>query len=269
MSILLDSFHADITRLVKQGHALKVAMQLACFPERTLATLTKTWKEKADDYVAGLPSFEADYPHWYSQAITIVRQVLPERYGDFVRHFEKPKVRREITAENYRIEDYLQGLHVTRGVAGETLVGRDAAIPLFQQQLAILEAAAARTRSAPAAVRHPAQPRALESELEAAEHLSKQQFGKAAGSIAGMVLERHLAQVCDDHEVALADKEPTIADFSKNLQAASVIDIPQLRMIQQLADLRSLCEQARTSAPTDEQVADLISGVRRITRTVC
>lgn len=159
----LDSLDNELARLVRQGHMLKLAMQLACFPERTRATLEKTWLEKTDEFIAALPAFETDYRRWYSEAITIVRQVLPELYGDFVRRFEKPKARREITAENYRIEDYLQGLQVTRGETGETLVGRDAALPLYQQQLAILEAAAARTRSAPAAVRHPVEPVARES----------------------------------------------------------------------------------------------------------
>jgi hypothetical protein len=39
-------------------------------------------------------------------------------------------------------------------------------------------------------------------------------------------------------------------------------------MIQALADPRSACEQARQSAPTEEQVDERILGVRKIPSTV-
>lgn len=79
------------------------------------------------------------------------------------------------------------------------------------------------------------------------------------------MLERHFAQVGNDREVALAEKTPT---FSETLQPAAVIDVSQSRMMQELTDPRSACEQARQSAPTEEQVDELISGVRKITSTV-
>ena len=45
----------------------------------------------------------ADQP-WYSEAKVLIRQLLPDRLSDFVRHYEKPKPRKDITYESYRIE---------------------------------------------------------------------------------------------------------------------------------------------------------------------
>ena len=85
------------------------------------------------------PSFKETYQSWFSEAKALVRQVLPDRLSDFVRHNEKPKPRKDITFENYRIEDYLQGLNVSRGYEKVKVVGPDAAIPQFWQQMAILK----------------------------------------------------------------------------------------------------------------------------------
>jgi hypothetical protein len=268
MSSNIDRFKTDLAKLIDRGNALHMAMQLACFPDEFKAQLKKLFKDKADHFIKGLPSFDTEYQRWYSEALALLRQVLPDRIADFCRHYEKPKTRKEITFENYRIEDYLQGLNVTRGAYKEKVVGTDAAIPQFRQQLAIVEAAQGRFESSLFDIRHMVQADLMDSELEAAEHLAKSKFYRASGAVAGVVLERHLGQVCADRQIAIAKKNPTIADFNEALKAASVIDLPQWRFIQHLADLRNLCDHARTPDPTADQVADLLSGVKKIIKTV-
>jgi hypothetical protein len=268
MSSNIDRFKTDLAKLIDRGNALHTAMQLACFPDEFNAQLKKLFKDKADHFIKGLPSFDSEYQRWYSEALALLRQVLPDRIADFCRHYEKPKTRKEITYENYRIEDYLQGLKVTRGAYKEKVVGKDAAIPHFRQQLAIVEAAQGRFESSLFDIRHMVQADLMDSELEAAEHLAKSKFYRASGAVAGVVLERHLGQVCADRQIAIAKRNPTIADFNEALKAASVIDLPQWRFIQHLADLRNLCDHARTPDPTADQVADLLSGVKRIIKTV-
>ena len=41
----------------------------------------------------------------------------------------------------------------------------------------------------------------LDSELDAAKELSKHTFTRAAGAVTGVALEKHLAQVCDNHAI--------------------------------------------------------------------
>ena len=148
------------------------------------------------------------------------------------------------------------------------MVGPDAAIPHFEQPLAIIEAAQARFESSLFEIRQLVQADLLDSELEAAEELAKHKFFRAAGTVAGVVLEKQLAQVCDDHKLMTAKKHPTISDFNEALKAAGVIDVPQWRFIQHLADIRNVCDHGRRSNPTPDQIADLLSGARKVTKTV-
>jgi hypothetical protein len=108
----------------------------------------------------------------------------------------------------------------------------------------------------------------FDSELDAGTELLKNGFTRAAGALAGVVLERHLAQVCDDHKVTIAGKTPTLAVLNDALKNAGVIDVPQWRSIQFLADIRNLCDHGKKTDPTKEQVGDLLAGVAKVTKTV-
>lgn len=264
----LDRFKSDLAALQKKGNLLLNAMEFDCHPEEFETQVKKQLKTKASEYIKELPSFDTEYQRWYSEAISLIRQILPDRLADFVRHYEKPKTRKEISYENYRIEDYLQGLQVTRGYNKEVVVGKYAAIPQFQQQLAIVSAAEARFESSLFDIKQLVQADLLDSEIEAAEHLAKFKFVRAAGAVAGVVLERHLAQVCSNHSITVAKKNPTIADFNELLKNGGVVDLPQWRFVQHLADIRNLCDHGRNPEPTTEQVADLVAGVKKTIKTL-
>jgi hypothetical protein len=75
-------------------------------------------------------------------------------------------------------------------------------------------------------------------------------------------------QVCVDRKLPIGKKNPTIADFNEALKAGGAIDLPQWRFIQHLADIRNLCDHSRTPEPTADQVADLLAGTKKVTKTV-
>ncbi len=266
MGTNLERFKDDLKKLIHTGRRLELAIKHECFPETIEALLREELGEKTTEFLKELPRFNEKYQRWYSEALALLRQLLPDRVADFMRHYEKPKGRKDITNENYRIEDYLQGVNVTRGL--EKIVGPNAAIPHIQQQLAIVEAAQARFDSSLFDIRQLVQADLLDSELVAAEELAKHKFLRAAGALAGVVLERHLAQVCKDHQLGIPKKNPTISDFNESLKAAEVIDVPQWRFIQHLADIRNLCDHGRKADPTAEHIIDLLAGVKKITKTV-
>jgi hypothetical protein len=209
----LDRYKKDLDSLVDKGEDLDLEMQAACFPEQVTRALQNAHGDETKDLLKALPRFQEAYQPWYSEAKALVRQLLPDRLADFVRHYEKPKPRKDITYENYRIEDYLQGLNITRGYAKEKVVGPDAAIPHFQQQLAILKSVRARFESSLFDIRQLVQADLFDSELDAAEELARKKFTRPAGALAAVVLERHLAQVCDNHAITVTKKEPTISEL--------------------------------------------------------
>jgi hypothetical protein len=98
--------------------------------------------------------------------------------------------------------------------------------------------------------------------------LLKNKFARAAGAVAGVVLEKHLLQVAKDHKVAITKKNPGISDLNDALKSATVIDMVQWRFVQHLGDLRNLCDQNKKKEPTDAQVSDIIDGVSKVMKTI-
>ncbi len=264
----LDRYKKDLDSLLTRGEELHLAMQAEALPEQVERAFKKEYGDKAKDILKALPRFIEAYQPWYSEAKVLIRQLLPDSLSDFVRHYEKPKPRKDITYESYRIEDYLQGLNVTRGWEKEKIVGPDAAIPHFRQQLAILKSVKARFESSLFEIRQLVQADLFDSELDAAKELAKSKFTRAAGALAGVVLERHLIQVCDNHNVKVGKKAPGISDLNNALKDANVIDVPLWRFVQHLGDIRNLCDHSKKAEPTAEQVDDLVAGVMKVTKTL-
>ena len=256
----------DLEKLIELGKELEVSMLLECYPDEVNAELANLHGKKADNYIASLPDFNSKYESWYSEAKALLSQLLPGRVADFVQHYEPAKNRKEIDYTTYRIRDYLQSTEITRGA--KIVVGRTAAEPHFRQQLAIVEAALGRFESSLFEIRQILQADLMDSELAAAEHLARHKFYRAAGALAGVILERHLAQVCKDHALNVNKKNPTINDFNELLRSNDVIGIPDWRFIQHLADIRNLCDHSKVPDPTGDQVLDLLLGVKKVMKTV-
>ena len=191
----LDRYKKDLESLIATVQQLEISIQAECYPERVKSQVKKKFGAEAEEVIAALPPFATTYQRWYSEAKALIRQLLPDRLADFVRYYEKPKTRKAITFESYRIEDFLQGLSVTRGWKKKKVVGPEAAIPHFRQQLAILDSVQARFESSLFDIKQLVMADLFDSELDAAKELAKKKFHRAAGAVAGVVLEKHLAQV--------------------------------------------------------------------------
>jgi hypothetical protein len=260
----LERYKSDLDKLKQKGDQLHLAMQYECFPDQVKKVLGK----KADEEIKKLLKFSEEYQTWYTESKVLIKQLLPDRLDDFTRHYEKPKPRKDITYENYRIEDYLQGLNVTKGWEKHKVVGPDAAIPHFRQQQAILNAVFARFESSLFDIRQLVQADLFDSEVAAALELLKSGFIRAGGAVAGVVLEKHLGQVVQNHSIIVRKKNLTISDYNDLLKQSDVIDTPAWRQIQRLGDIRNLCDHSKDREPTSDEVHELISGVEKFMKTL-
>jgi len=270
MSSNIERYKNDIESLIKKGNRLVVALWKVQNPEQVKRQLMAIHGDKTDEVMKSLPTFEHDYQPWYSEAKALVKQLIPDRLDDFVRHYEKPKSRKEITFANYTIEDGLLGLTVnqTVGLQKSKIVGPDAAIPHVQQQVAIVKSSRERFESSLFDIRQLVQADVFGSELEAAEELLKKKFTRAAGAVAGVVLERHLKQVCQNRGLKLAKRAPGLSDLNEALKSSNTIDQVQWRFVQHLADIRNLCDHSNPQEPKSDHVGDLISGTRKVMGTI-
>jgi hypothetical protein len=260
----LDRYKKDLDALINTGELLHFSMQSECFPTEVAAQLQRDYGDKADFYLKSFPNFKNEYQTWYSEAKALIRQLLPDRLADFVRLYEKPKPRKAISFENYRIEDYLQGLTITSGWEKTKVVGPDAAIPHLRQQLAILGSVKKRFESSLFDIRQLVQANVFDSEIDSAKELAKNGYARAAG----VVLEHHLVQVANNHAISIKKKNPTISDLNDALKEAQIVDTADWRFIQHLGDLRNLCDHKKSADPTKEQVDDLVAGVTKVTKTL-
>lgn len=264
----LEKYKKDLRELLAAGESLIWAMQKETHPEDFKKAYKPEFKEKYDEIVKLLPRFASSYQGWYSEAQAVIKQLIPDRLQDFVRHYEIPKGRKDISWTNYTIEDYLQGLRVTRGYNKEVVVDSGAAIPRFEQQMAILRAAEKRFESSLFDIRQLVQADVLDSEIDIARVLRKNGFLRAAGAVLGVIIEKHLAQVCTNHNVKSTKKNPTISDFNDVLKAADATDAAQWRNIQYLGDLRNICCHNKGKEPTEQQTDDLIDGAEKLIKTL-
>lgn len=264
----LDKYKKDLDTLIDNGVDLLNAMQYECQPDEfeTQAKKIIKDKDKYDKFVKTLPKFNEGYQQWYSESLIVIKLLLPGRLGDFIRLFEKPKTQRKaISYENYVVEDYLQGLVVTRGY--DRIVEASAAIPKYNQQLNILKSVKKRFESSLFDIEQLVQADLFDSELEASVELNKNGFGRAAGAIAGVVLESHLLQVCKNHNLEVS-KATTISTLNDLLKENNIYDVPVWRQVQYLGDLRNKCDHKKTTDPTREEIQGLIDGIEKITKTI-
>ena len=265
----IQIYKKDIDRLISSGEGLSNGLIKHFNPEefeRQVRSKIKDGK-KSDLFIQNTPDFISEYQPWYSEAMALIRQILPDRLGDFRSHYDRQKARKFLSYGSYVISDALQGLH-RKDLDGTVICDPTAAIPHLQQQIGIVRAAKNRFESSLFDIKQLVQADIFDSELSAATELLKRGFVRAAGAVAGVVLEKHLAQVCENHEITIEKKNPTIADFNDKLKSNEVVDIPGWRLIQLLGDLRNLCDHNKDREPTKEDGEALITGANRVIKSL-
>jgi len=265
----IEKYKTDLQALINKGDRLDISIKYSCYPENIEKQIKAALKDdtKVKEWISKLPAFNKEYQSWYSEALVLIKQLLPDRLLDFTKLFEKPKTRKSIEYGNYVMEDYLQDLRVTNPF-GEKKVGPEAAIGQFEQQLNILKSIERRFESTLFDIRQLVQADLFDSELEAAKELNKNKISRGAGAIAGVVIEKHLAQVLINHNQKITKKTPSISDLNDHLKSSGVYDTPTWRKIQHLGDIRNLCDHNKEREPKKEEVDELISGVEAVVKTV-
>jgi len=263
----LEKYKRDLDKLTSGGEMLLMAIIKESRPVEFERVYRKILGDKYDETVKKIPRFSYEYQAWYSEALILIKQLLPDRLADFVKLYEKPKSRKSIEYGNYVIEDYLQNLSVTTGY-GERKVGPEAAISQFEQQLNIVASIKSRFESSLFDIIQLVQADFFDSELETAKELNKKGFVRGAGAIAGVVLEKHLAQVCDNHGIKILKKDPSVNNYNQSLKDAGIVEVKDWRFIQRLADLRNLCDHNKKVEPKNEDIKELILGVEKISKTI-
>ena len=210
--------------------------------------------------------FVLEYQVWYTQTVRVVEMLIPDRSSEFRGYYEIDPKRKKLDYGSFVIQDFCKSIRPV-GYGFSNFDSASRAGTCLTNQLAILMSVASRTDSVIANLQATILADVRDLELATAQELQKIS-SRAAGALAGVVLERHLQQTCDAHSLTFRKKKPTLNDYSETLKQANVIDVPAWRKISFLADIRNICCHSKGDDPTPEQVKDLIDGVNWAIKTL-
>jgi hypothetical protein len=262
----LERYKADLVKLVALGDDMRLGLMTRILKaENKFNKLDIEHKKALDDLEK---TFEREYQRWYTEAHAVIRQLIPDRLSEFQELYKGDGKRRSVDARTYHIQDWLNGVRAGTNAVGQKSYDDFAIILMrFATQLAILKAVESRFESSLHDIRQLVQADLFDSELDAATELARNGFLRAAGAVAGVVLEKHLGQVASNHNIASRKQHPTISDFNDLLKTGGVLDVPAWRNVQRLGDLRNLCDHNKHREPSSEEIQELISGVEKISKT--
>ena len=268
MGIKPDDVKDNLSQLIHRGRLLYTSLvyeELDGEEKNKFENNLKKGKMKTEMPIP----FNRNYEVWYTEALQAIKLLVPDRRNDFSQLYKNDK-RKRLDAQTYTISDAIADVTSTGGLGlvFEWDFGRANAAPKMQQQVAILESAEKYVESVFYSMQFSLRADLFDSELDAAEELIKAEFFRAAGVMCGVVLEKNLANVCQQHVISLKKKSPTISEFNEELKNATVIDMPTWRHIQMLGDLRNICCHNKEKEPTKEQANALLTGVKKIIGTV-
>ena len=221
---------------------------------------------KSLEDIKDIIEFRTVYQRWDTQSLKIVQTLAPDKYDEFVNYYLTNPNQKLLDAS---IQDYVRGLGQAKDAYTDELPfdPHELARIRFLNQLQVLDELSYRVESVLADVENHLFAELQDKELEAANALKKISL-RAAGSLAGVVLERHLQRVAANHAVTVPQQETTIRELNDPLKLDKAYDFSTWRKIQMLGDLRNLCSHQRNGDPTKEQVEDLITGVNSIIKSV-
>jgi hypothetical protein len=260
----ISRYKADLEKVVKLGETMKGDLAF-----RHLKAEGKMTEEEQKVAKSLEGKFEEEYQRWYTESAAVIRQLLPDRLQEFESLYKGDGKRKDLNATNYHIQDWLNGIRAGTDIYKKKYYDDFAIVVMrFSTQLDILRAVGGRFESSLFDIQQLVQADLFDSELDAAKALAKHGFSRAAGAMAGVVLERHLAQVATNHKATVRKQHPTINDFNEQLKSANVLDVPTWRFIQRLGDIRNLCDHNKSRDPTMDEITELVDGVGKITKTV-
>ena len=212
--------------------------------------------------------FGTAYQHWYSRAYKLVESLAPERLDEFVSYYLIDPKRKHIQASNYVIQDHIKGMGAPTNYLDQPHWDANNLVKIrFLNQVQIIVSLSSRVESVLQDVTGHLLAELQDSELAAAAKLKKVSI-RAAGALAGVVLERHLQRVAKNHKITIRKKDPTISYLNDPLKEKKIYALPIYRKIQYLGDIRNLCTHQKDKEPTDEEVDELLSGVNSLIKSV-
>ncbi len=109
----------------------------------------------------------------------------------------------------------------------------------------------------------------LGDELEESRHLLKNGFYRAAGAIAGVVLERHIKINFNQSIPIIKYKEKaTLGYLIKIAEDKAIFENPMIQKLKYLNQIRIKCDHDKKTTPTENEIIDLIENTNKLIHNI-
>lgn len=258
----LEKYRKEIDGLITEGMLLRFGLgneMGISFPKDTFVNVNDGVAKKLKN-----ATFRDRYQKWYNASLAAIKRLLPDRVADFVSAYHSNE-KKDKSVSNFGIEDYLLGLSLSSFSKDRN---QSLILHKFNLQYEIVRSLPDRLDSSLFEIQQLVEADLFDSEIDAAAMLAKRGFLRGAGAVCGVVLEKHLKSVAASHGLKISKKAPSINDLNELLKNNDIIDLAQWRHLQYMGDLRNLCDHDKTPDPTASNLDDLISGVKKVLKTV-
>lgn len=245
----------ELEKLINEGKELYImfcykAQRSFSFSEEEYKVIKK---HNTKDFV-----LEKRYNSFYTRTLVIISKILPDRIDEFKECY--------ISSNNpnvyYDISRYLLQVQcISLKPTYETY-----AIQQFERQLGFLEAAKDLLNTTIFNIENDIRYNVYIDELDSAEHLLNRGYTRAAGYVAGVVLENHLKTVCKSISTISLDGSETLSKY--NILLKKEIGDVLWGRIDAISRIRNLCDHAKDCDPTKKDVQFLINETREILQEV-
>jgi len=208
-----------------------------------------------------LTAFSMKYGSWYTRALPAVEQLVSDRLEEF-KNCHRPASGGEKTTTISTL------LSIAGFPEGVRRTARITSVGLLGILVSIIESASSRLDSVLPNIRNLLQADMFASELDAAGDLLNNGHLRAAGVVAGVVLEGHLKTICLKNTIKLSKRKPTLSDYYQELYKAKVIGNSERTRLEHLSSLRNLCAHKGDREPNKQDVLDLIEGTQKVMAVV-
>lgn len=246
----------ELQKLINEGRILRVMFY---WKAQISFSFSDEDRKLARNLDAQKYVLDKEYNSFYTRSSLIIEKILPNRINEFHQCYK-------LTSENklakYDISTYLirvQCISLSRDYELE-------AIKLFERQLSILESAYDTLNTVVFNIENDIRQNIYVDELDSAEHLLDKGYIRAAGSIAGVVLENHLKTICKSVSSITLKGDETLYQYNANLK--SILGNILWGRIDAISRIRNLCDHAKEETPTKADVLLLINETRNLLKEI-
>ena len=212
--------------------------------------------------VKELENYKKEFHIWYPKALRCVRVIMPERLEEFEAFYTGEKKSKKFNYLSAGITHNFQGIITTGGSTEQDYFGKFTSG--LQEQIYILESAKENMDDALFNYETEIHFNIFKSELDVARELKKHKQLRAAGAVAGVVLEEHLKKSCSNNDIKFRKKNPTISDYNDALKKIRIVDLVTWRLIGRCGDIRNYCVHSKERDPTPDEIDDVIRAAEKI-----